>query len=65
MIALTIKQERALARMNPVAAARRRKTMIQERDIVISTRMIRDLRREDPELAFDLYGPSLGDLANA
>jgi len=36
---LTPKQERALARMNPEAAARRRKTMELERSIMVSSKL--------------------------
>lgn len=38
MTKLTIKQERALARMAPEAAARRRVTMLAEREIVMTSR---------------------------
>ena len=37
MITLTSKQERALARMTPEAAARRRQTMMAEREIVMTS----------------------------
>jgi hypothetical protein len=63
MFKLTKKQERALGRMKPNVAARRRKAMEAERDIVLSARMVQQLRRDDPELALDLYGPSLGQMA--
>ncbi|NBC37382.1 hypothetical protein GTZ99_12555 [Novosphingobium sp. FSY-8] len=38
MIKLTAKQERALARMAPNVAARRRKTMMAERELVLASR---------------------------
>lgn len=63
MFKLTARQERALSKMAPEAAARRRATMMQERDIILSSRMVSDLRCTDPDLANDLYGPSLGELA--
>ena len=42
MTNLTIKQERALARMSPEAAARRRKTMELERSIMIASKLESD-----------------------
>lgn len=42
MIKLTIKQERALARMAPEAAARRRRTMELERSIMIASKLEAD-----------------------
>lgn len=42
MTKLTVKQERALARMSPEAAARRRKAMELERSIAIASGLDKD-----------------------